>query len=109
MKTWKQKLWAGALCAVALFGAVAFVHAEEDDDEAQEAAAGGVNSQQARNDAREGSFLSTYYQAAELRKAAAPQAAPWEPLGPYGVGRVNVAEVDPNNDQTLYVGAAGGG
>ena len=105
MKT-REHIWAIVLCGVALFGTVGFIHAEDEDDDGDKGSAvsppGG--------DVREGSFLSTYYQASELRKASATAAAtPWEPQGPWGIGRVNVVEVDPNNDQSLYVGAAGGG
>jgi photosystem II stability/assembly factor-like uncharacterized protein len=106
MKTWNYSLFAGLLCTAALLGFAVSAHAEDDDEEEEHSAPINLNP---ANNAREGSFLSTYYQASALRKAAATQAVPWEPLGPYGIGRINDVAVDPSNDQTLYVGAAGGG
>jgi photosystem II stability/assembly factor-like uncharacterized protein len=67
-----------------------------------------------KSDKGPGSFRETpdvnaRQQSYERRAAAAPSAAKWETAGPYGMGRVNDVEVDPGNDQIVYVGAASGG
>ncbi len=90
-----------ALFCAALFGSAAIVKAEEEDEDQGPGPEPGV--------IREETYLSTYYQANALRKMAASTAVPWVSQGPYGMGRINDVEVDPTNDQIIYVGAASGG
>lgn len=58
---------------------------------------------------REEPDISARDQAFEMRGAATAAAQPWEPQGPYGIGRISDVVVHPANDQIAYVGAASGG
>lgn len=45
-----------------------------------------------------------------LAKSTGNSIGPWKSIGPqFGIGRVNVVRLDPQNSNTIYIGSAGGG
>ena len=117
--------WAGMMiCAALAMGMVRGAWAEEREGEAGESAR-----EQAEEHAREAgqaarqealakagvlrlpgaSDVTARNQAFERREAASSAAVKWESTGPYGIGRVSNVEVDPSNDNVVYIGPGSGG